>query len=258
MSLFIPVAADAFFLCVATFLICFTTLRFSLSLGLSAMIAAVFSFLISAVFLYFMKKRTQKKLATKEDVKRLQKCVQTLGLMPYKEADDFFFRLLSKKLSGTIAFGEEGRNFYRTETDYSVFLPTYYPISAKHVLSVWKSNPDFRPLTVYTLSAESEAVAICKTLKIELKQADDLYLLMKETNLFPPFETIEKTSLKTRLKTLASSVVKRKQSKRFFFLGSWMLVFSIFIPYPVYYLVCGSLFLSVSLLTRLFGAKESG
>ena len=176
--------------------------------------------------------------------------------MPYTEAESFLKGLyeerLKQKLSPKRANGKI--LFYGERNNIFAFYPEYFPVKAERIMEVLRNNPTARPLSVVACGFEEGTKAVADAFGATLIGPAELFRTMKEQNLFPP---LPEESAKTRLRLTKwlRDFLTRKRSKRFFALGAWMTIFSLFSPFPTYYLISGGLFLCLSAFCLLFGVK---
>ena len=88
--------------------------------------------------------------------------------------------------------------------------------------------------------------------RVTLYNGKDFYLALKEENLIDvPLEESPK-----KIKIRLNQILKRENSKKFLLWGSVLLVFSTLAFYKWLYLVVGTIFLMLSLITRFFTAPK--
>ena len=254
----IPVITDTFFIAVTVFLLAFTAARFSFSAATSFFVAVLVSAFVAFLFWRIAVKRAEKKFLTKEEVKKCENAYRELGMMPYQKAERFFVSLLEKDLGRSLApLRGNGKVFYRDEennVNYA-FFPSLFAVSEREVLEVWKENPSFRPMKIAALCQEETLPDFCKSIGVDLPKSDFWFRMMKRQDVFPQMQTAIKEKTKS-VKGFMERLLSRKKSKRLFLFGCWMLALSFFIPFPTYYLVTGSIFLLLSLLSRFSGKRE--
>ena len=94
---------------------------------------------------------------------------------------------------------------------------------------------------------------LCDKLSIPVVDGNLLYRAFKDNAAIPdefPIKTA--TPIKQKRRNISFS---KSNSKRFFSSGALLIVSSVFIPYPVYYLVFGGLLLITAVLVRIFGYR---
>ena len=94
---------------------------------------------------------------------------------------------------------------------------------------------------------------LCEKLSIPIVDGNLLYRAFKDNSAIPDEFPIQTTTpIKRKLRNISFA---KTNSKRFFSSGVLLIASSVFIPYPVYYLVCGGLLLLTAVLVRIFGYR---
>ncbi len=106
------------------------------------------------------------------------------------------------------------------------------------------------------LSPEIKAFADRFNGKIVLVSEKQVYDLLKQTNTLPccKFEFTKKRALTLNA---FKNVLRKSKAKHLFVFGLVFLISSYFAPIKTYYIICGSVFLFLSLFARLFGKENT-
>lgn len=182
--------------------------------------------------------------------KKKQEQLQALMLHLTLESDDNIKELLEK------AFSADGRDIAKAETlvvDDKPLIPlfTMQPLSADTVallLKQYKRQPFL--LACNRLSPEAER--LLASFAREWMDGEEVYDLLSRTQTIPGCMIcgeIERKNLRSRLQRMVS----KKNAYPFFVSGAGLLVMSLFVLFPAYYLISGCLLLLASVLTRAFG-----
>jgi hypothetical protein len=91
--------------------------------------------------------------------------------------------------------------------------------------------------------------------RIILYHFKDFYLELKKLGFLPPEKYILLEE-NPKIKLSFSRFLKRKNAKNFLVFGVAFSVMSFFVPVKIYYLVWSGIFLSLSLITKLYGRDE--
>lgn len=94
-------------------------------------------------------------------------------------------------------------------------------------------------------------------IKFNIYFLDDLFIVMKEKNLFPEKKLCDSSQNlinknnkeKSKLKINFNKLIENIKFKESFFSGLSLVILSIFIPYSLYYLILGTLFLALSFIS---------
>ena len=84
---------------------------------------------------------------------------------------------------------------------------------------------------------------------------NELYLELEKLGFFPP-EKYLLLDENTKPRFNLSAFLRKKNAKNFLVFGIVFSVMSFFVPLKIYYLLWGSVFLVLSLVTRLYGREE--
>ncbi|MBE7091450.1 MAG: hypothetical protein E7363_06040 [Clostridiales bacterium] len=253
----LPTITDSFFLFAITFLFCLTGLRFYFPIALSLMLSATLGGIAAFLFYTYRHKKYGDFCLGKREEVFAKRCFLSLGKIPYDDAENFLKVLFEERLGETLSpircnrktlyFSENGSVF--------AFFPDYFPLKAEQVVDLLRNNPSVRPITVVACEYEENVQAILTAFDASFISPKELFAEMKKQNRFPPIST-DKSPRKPPLNQRIRAFLTRKRSKRFFMLGAWTTVFSLFIPFPTYYLISGGIFLSLSAFCLIFGVKN--
>ncbi len=94
--------------------------------------------------------------------------------------------------------------------------------------------------------------------KIRLIDGKDVYDGLKELDILPTSNLPAlKAPAKTSGKKIANNLLNKKRAKKYFIFGIVFLFLSYFVPIKLYYIICGSIILILSLIVRLFGKEPT-
>lgn len=201
-----------------------------------------------AIFLRQIKKYNLNKLKLK-DLKFAENCFSYLTFCKENEYIDFFKNLLScKRITGFI-FENTKFIFYinlkTTLSEKDFFIANeYYLLNTKNkTLLFIQSNYDEQFLKLMQSSPH----------KFLIYNKSDLFNIMKSSNTFPIQRTTQapKQPKLQILKIRLNSSLTKNKFKDFFISGLSLLTISLFIPYSIYYLICGSTLITLSLICLL-------
>lgn len=204
--------------------------------------------LFCAIFLQQIKNHNLKRLKFK-DAKIAENCFSYLTFCQNNNYVSFFEKLLScKHMDGYI--------FENTKFIFYINLKTTlsekdFFIANEHYLS----NNKTKNLIFISASNNEQFLKLTESSpnKSMLYNKSDLFDIMKTLNIFPKQtsnQPVKKPSLKMRAKKLSLSLT-RNRFKDFFVSGLSLLSISLFIPYSLYYLIFGSILITLSLACLL-------
>lgn len=108
----------------------------------------------------------------------------------------------------------------------------------------------FQKVYIYSNDFTKECKDLCSSInnvKINCKNANDTFKLMKENNIFPLNKVEKQTHKKKNINQFFSALFNKSKTKAYFFTGLIFLISSIFMRYNIYYLVFTTLMFLLSL-----------
>ncbi len=90
--------------------------------------------------------------------------------------------------------------------------------------------------------------------RIEFVDAEKVYEFLEKTNCLPQERFISTNS--TPKNTFFKRLIKKKHSSKFLVFGIMLILSSWFVPIKTYYVICGCVFLMLSLICRLYGQEK--
>lgn len=109
--------------------------------------------------------------------------------------------------------------------------------------------------TVYAAGFTDEACKLAESFGVTLKDANDVYSLVKESGCMPE-HLIEPPKEKNGFKEKFAFRIRKSAWRGYAFSGAFLLLFSLITIFPVYYIISGGVLLLLSALIRFFGKKE--
>lgn len=250
----IAIFFDTLFICFIIFVIIYFWL---MKLIKNAFLSLFCSISLSILIFFFVFKFSIKKFKLNkisiQDQKFARKCFEKLRYLDSTSSNKFYETLLDiSHINGNIFNGTK-----------SVFY-----ISTKHILT----DLDFMTAYDYYLTnkinselsfissevSESFTKLVQNSpIKINMFSETDLFLIMKEKNLYPEAKSETQNNPKkfSIAKTKLTSSITRTHFKEFFFSGLSLIFISVVIPFSTYYLIFGSILLLLSLISLFIKNK---
>lgn len=240
----LPLILDTLFAAFCAFLLFFTALRYYTRNAYLALGFAIAAFLLFGAlsYLYISKKQNKKLLISRDEKQK-----KLLSLHLSLSSDESVSKLLAECLkrndetfeikNGTIVIGN-CTYFYNFKMQ---------PISEDDVAKVIKINCDGEKVILCN-RISAEAMILCESFLIEVKQIDYVYNLLKEKQLLPEkyvYEGQKKPGIFKKIKARFS----RKICAPLFWSGLALLVLSYFTFFPLYYIISGGIMLILSAVT---------
>lgn len=239
----LAVISDVLFFTLCAFLIGFAALRyFFKSIAWAVIISALIAVAVCLISLRLTIKRREKLIATTiGEGERKLLAMHLATLAPEKLTTIFL-----NALDGTYAVGnaiEDDKNAYR-------FCFKLNPITCDDIALFIKDRGE-KQLVILCCSATPEAVSFAKDFSVCLKCIGEIYPLLKDKKLLPesyPFTSSVKKGVFKKLKARFN----RRLCPSLFFSGLFLLVYSLFSFYPIWYIVTGSVLLTLSAICLFF------
>ncbi|MGN1104120.1 MAG: hypothetical protein ACI4QI_04515 [Candidatus Coproplasma sp.] len=239
--------SDVLFFTLCAFLICFAALRyFFKSYVWAIIIAALIAVAVCLASLAIALKRREKLIATAAlDGERKLLAFHLSTLAPEK-----LINLFINALDGTYAVGNnltDGENEYR-------FCFKIAPLTCDDIADAIKDR-GVNQLVLLCCAATAEAVSFAKDFGVKLISMGEIYPLLKDKKLLPdsyPFAGSVKKGVIKKVK----SRFNRRLCPSLFFSGLFLLIYSLFSFYPIWYIVAGSVLLTLSAVCLFFAEGD--
>ena len=243
----LPLVLDTLFAALCAFLLFFTSIRYYTRSVHLAFGFAVAAFLLFGAlsFLYISKKQNKKLLIARDEKQK-----KLLSLHLSLSSDEYIRELMKSCLT------QENEKCEIKHGAVSVANRIYFhnfkmqPLSEDDVASVIKVKCDGEKVILCN-RISIEAMSLCESFLIEVKQIDFVYDILNEKNLLPEkyiYEGQKKIGFFKRVKARFS----RKICAPLFWSGLALLFLSYFTFFPLYYIISGSIMLVLSAVALVF------
>ncbi|MBQ8319268.1 MAG: hypothetical protein IJX81_00135 [Clostridia bacterium] len=234
------------FLAPAVLLLCY--LRYlRVPLFPAALVAILAGGAIALLLSFFLKRKRDAVFLKRTETEEAEKLALHLCMLSKKELAVFFADALFGDGNVFVKNGECFA-FFGGELILLQFSPD--PLTAERVLPLLKESAESPVL--YCRALNSEAESFCARFGVSVKTAPAVYALLKKQGKLPNAYRSERAFQKKKRLSLSLRFSKRFAS-RFFASGVFLLLFSLFVPFPYYYLLFGGILLTASLFVRVFG-----
>ena len=241
--------SDLVFIFFAVFLFTLCYLRYlRLPLLVGVLIAAMLATAAACLASFLLGRKKNKIILRKKEEEEAEKLALHLALLTPKAVADFFKNSLFRNAE---IFVKKGECFGRTDKETILFKFTPTPLSAESVLPLLYESGE-TPCTLYCYKLSPEAKKFCDGFCVNVKTIPELYKRLQKENGLPTVYKSERAFAKKKKLTFALRFAKRNAS-RFFVSGSMLVLTSLLVPFPYYYLVIGGLLLLTAVVVRAFG-----
>lgn len=174
-----------------------------------------------------------------------------LALLSDEQKTDFFKNILSNKNVEAKRFG---RLRLTTDKEFYFLQFTIAPVTADQAAAFSRLKTNKEKILL-CLDIDNQARTLCQQLQIQVKTAEDVFVLVKSKNAMPDVFLGDTTPIRRRDKLMKISFAK-SNSRRFLTSGSLILLASFLTPFSYYYLVFGTLLFLAAFFVRIFGYEK--
>lgn len=242
-----PLWADTAFYAICTFAVSFCILRYyRVSVAVAATVSVLFALAAGAISFLLQSGIRRRKTLNKREREQREKLLLHLALEKPE-------RVRAALLQAYLA---DGKDAHCLGDDLSVDgvtvvpLFTMEPVSADGVAHLLRKFGRNFLLVCNSLTADAEK--LLDSFSVKTERGDEVYALFSRTETTPSpliCGDVPRRSAKQRLQTSFS----KKNARPFFVSGLLLLFMSLFVLFPVYYLVTGSVLLLLAVTVRIFG-----
>lgn len=245
---------DKIFVSVAIFLIIFAWINFFIrNLWLSFVFSLIFSSASIFILFFFMNKHHQKTLTNKNHIKDMNEKFLAFMLLSKTEQLKLLSSIIEKdfeclKLKDSLIFSKNNEI-----TQLMISLENEKISQFNLIKLIQKTEKNIRNLIIvcndFDFNINSK---ILKNLSVEFVSKKELYenyFLPK--SIFPNCSNLNVENERKNLKIIVKNFINPKKSKPYFLCGLVLIFSSIILPFHTYYLIFGSILLSLSILCKL-------
>ena len=201
----------------------------------------------------FSDKKLNKKLLKKSDQDRAQAILNHFAVTKESETADFFESVFAK---ADTKFIRKDNRLIIAEQNAAVFFKfSFEPLSVENILSIYREFGGGKIIILTAAKSENAEKYLPAFENLEIVTGEQVYLLLKKYDIYPALNEKE-IKAENKFKSILKAVFARDKAKKFAFFGFSMLLFSLIIPFPLYYIIMGSLLLIISIICRIFGYKK--
>lgn len=251
----IALISDIVFSTITCFLILIVLFAYFIIYPFSLILSAIGTALFTLFFVKVSYSKYKIALKNQNELKEKQAMINALNLMDKEQTLKLFIRAINKK-DYTVA-EQNGVLFLPEKNAYVFLFFEFYSVKKVDVLRAYNQFKDKNVVLVSgEFSKEIKEFALQFKSKLTLCDKDDIYLLLKQTNCMPKTEEVKEQTQKKPFKEAFIEWIKKINYKRFFIFGISFLFFSYFAPIKLYYVICGCVFLALSLSCKLFNSTQ--
>ena len=227
-----PIFCDTLFLFICGTAFCFIVSRFYLSPLVSLLLSVSVGGLTCLLFLRRKSRAYQGAAIKKTEEAECKKLLEALPLLRGKERDSV-------------------KAVLSTSEGPAVFYFRYQPMSKDQAALLLRA--DRHPARLYATALSDEARALLFHTDVSVTEGAGIYRALKDQNALPP---LPQTPKRRGAKEILRVFFRKKNAVRYLAYGVLLLAMSMVVPFPVYYVTCGGLFLSYAIVARFWGKPD--
>ncbi len=250
---------DTIFKTSIIFLIAFAWCRFYVrDFWLSLLVSVVITLGINAVLSLLSNKKQKNRALDKEHISQVEQCAVAMQILPDKDRIKWLSQMVNspqKAYTKRIEYSKDGKSKVLCY-NFSKERINEYDLADQIGSYIGKYDEILVLCHDYTDTAKKLASSI-KICKIKLLNKYDAYEnLYQPANVYPSTEIIKKDVSKLTFLDIMKLFLAKSNAKKYFLSGLFLIFASIVIPYSLYYVIFGSVLLSLSLVCVLLSKKS--
>lgn len=255
MKFSLSIITDTLFSALVSFLLFFVIVNYFMPRPYSIILSVSMSIIFTTLAFRYLINKKQHLSHKTVNTKLYDDMVVQLNLMPKPELITFFSDTLKK--SGYNVEKKNGGLFIKEQNAYLFFKFGFEFVTKADIVKVFNSKERTSKGYLFADSFDQEVKEFANRFdNLFTVDSKQLFAFLQENNCLPENKYQLNTPSFNRLKAI-KSLIDRKKAKTFAIFGISFLFMSYFVLYKIYYLVCGTLFLILSLICLLFGEKKT-
>jgi len=248
----LPLILDLIFIFFASLFLSFTILRYYLdNLTYIIVLSLLFSILSIIIGLKLLLNKHKNVYLKNNEVAKKNEVFFNLAFYNEKDLKNYFMKLF---LKAEIKADNIKENIFLPEKKLLVkFLFKLTPLNTDDFVLAVKNNTN-NEIVLITNEVNNDVISYAKKTNIKIITGTNIFLLMKKHELYPDISFSLKANEKI-IKRKFNIELTRKKAKNFLVFGSVLLLFSLFVAFPIYYLVMGNILIITSVFLRFYGKK---
>lgn len=247
----LTVIVDGIFTAFTTFLLSLVILNYGIKNPYNIILAGCCSALITLFSVKFMYSFRKKKYMDKQEAKRFKMIMTELSYLSVSERINLFEKALVSK---GYTCAKTKNAVLTTQTNaLHFFLFHDKPINKTDVVRAYNRIGKQQKVVIWCKNYTSEVKNFADRFngKIILNGGKQAFNLLSSTNNLPPISMPQE--YENKRSNVLKNIFDRKKAKKLGGLGTVFLILSYFLPFKLYYVIFGCLFLAVSVIALLFG-----
>lgn len=252
----ISIVLDTAFVFFAVGIFMTVLLRFyGTNLSISLILSLIIALGVASMWYHFARKKHLKYNLKKTEEEKLVKIINELCLISDEKRIAFFSELLNN--AGLKHIVREKTLYISEKKTVVGFYYTFLQPHEKYVIELYKKLGKGQSLIIFGNNWNNDFLRLSERFggRIRLIGEAELFTLMKKYNTELPITNKLKEEKKKDF-ILFKLLFNKKRANAFFLYGVTLLFLSLIVFYPIYYLVCGGIFILYSVICKMFGKTE--
>ena len=247
--------SDCSFILLTSFILFFTVSFYLLKNNVSAIFLAIpLSIITFCAYMIAHKTKRGKLKVKREDEERFLRCTNALCFASDEECLKIVFLTL-ERLGKKPFMTDNGIICYN---DFFFVRFSYDSVTVGEITNAYKKTPLGKNLVYVGVNflQETKDFANGFSSRIKIVPLSELFPILKEVNTLPEGGLLP-TENKLSFLQLIKGSFNREKSKKFALYGSFLLIMSKFVFFPIWYIISGSIFLIYAITIKFFAPKPT-
>ena len=254
--MYFRIISDSIFYSFLTFSLIFTLSCYYFKPKIALVIGVVFGLLSILLYIKLRFLKERKKMVKLSEIKEYENCMNAFLFMDKTEKLNFFYKFIC---SYDITATKKRGAIYIPKTKQLVFIKLEFEeVNKTDIVRAFNIISKNQTAVIISNKFSSDIIAFASKFddKIILVNGEEIFSQLKKHNYLPkkvvPISQLAKTK-----QPFYTNFLNKKRAKNFFAFGLLFLFFGYFVPLKTYYVVCGSVFLIISLCCKIFGKENA-
>lgn len=250
----LPLWTDSLFVFTVVSIVFLVLFRFSMPFATAILCSIITGLSASILFFFIYKKYRTKKHYSKVEKEQMAKLAFHLAITTQEENIAILMQALTQKAldeEKPQPVLEENSILYDGKHYICNFL--FEKITADILSPYIRGETD--KIIFIALDFTAEAKKLANSFNLKLYDLTKIYDFLKKYHTIPT-TFVEPPNTKKKFLQNVQLRFSKKSAKGYLFSGSFLLLFSLITIFPLYYIIFGSILLSIAVFVRFFGKSE--
>ena len=246
---------DKLFVSLAIFLLVYAWINFYIrDLFTTFIVSLIISFALIFILYYFLGKKDLKRNLSKEKKEKFFNTILAFKLLPAKEKEKIVFEIIEKE--NATLLNKSKLIFLKDEKKHKViFAMNIDRITENDLINIISDNTfekfDYIDI-ICNDYVKNIRTSLMKETRIRLITTNVFYTdFIEKYGIVIDTSILDKSATKLKFKDILNGILAPHKSKSYFLCGLILIFSSIILPYHVYYLIFGTIFMLFSILSKI-------